>query len=64
VQRELVHTHIVVPVDTYLINLNMVVEEVTLGIKPEPEARNPKNPNPYPYNPIPNARKVFVGNKI
>jgi hypothetical protein len=28
VQRELVHTHIVVLVDTYLINLNMVVEEV------------------------------------
>jgi hypothetical protein len=27
VQRELVHTHIVVLVDTYLINLNMVVEE-------------------------------------
>ena len=28
VQRELVHTHIVVLVDTYLINLNMVVVEV------------------------------------
>lgn len=28
VQQELVHTHIVVLVDTYLINLNMVVEEV------------------------------------
>jgi hypothetical protein len=28
VQQELVHTHIVVLVDTYLIDLNMVVEEV------------------------------------
>ena len=28
IQQELVHTHIVLLVDTYLINLNMVVEEV------------------------------------
>jgi hypothetical protein len=45
-------------------DLNTKAYRVTLGIKPEPEARNPNNPNPYPYSPIPNARKVFVGSKI
>jgi hypothetical protein len=35
----------------------------TLGIKPEPEARNPKNLNPNPYSPIPDTRNIYAGSK-
>jgi hypothetical protein len=34
-----------------------------LGIKPEPEARYPKNPNPYPFSPMPVTRTIPTGNK-
>jgi hypothetical protein len=34
-----------------------------VGIKPKPEARNPKNPSPNPYSPIPDTRNVYAGSK-
>jgi hypothetical protein len=45
-----------------------VIEEeaqpaLTVGIKPEPEARNPKNPSPNPYSPIPDTRNIYAGSK-
>jgi hypothetical protein len=36
---------------------------VGLGIKPEPEARYPKHPNPYPFSPMPVTRTIPTGNK-
>jgi hypothetical protein len=36
---------------------------LTVGIKPEPKARNPKNPSPNPYSPIPDTRNVYAGSK-
>jgi hypothetical protein len=35
----------------------------TVGIKPEPEARNPKNPSPNPYSPIPDTRNIYASSK-
>jgi hypothetical protein len=54
---------------SWCLQLRAVVLEVTgvpavrVGIKPEPEARNPKNPSPNPYSPIPDTRNVYAGNK-
>jgi hypothetical protein len=36
---------------------------VGLGIKTEPEARYPKNPNPYPFSPMSVTRTIPTGNK-
>jgi hypothetical protein len=36
---------------------------VGLGIKPEPEARYPKYPNPYPFSPRPVTRTTPTGSK-
>jgi hypothetical protein len=38
--------------------------QLGLGIKPEPEARYPKHPNPYPFSPIPVTQIIRTGNKI
>jgi hypothetical protein len=38
--------------------------ELGLGIKPEPEARYPKHPNPYPFSPMPVTQIIPTGNKI
>jgi hypothetical protein len=35
-----------------------------LGIKPGPEARNPKYPNPYPFSPKPDTQIIYAGNEI
>jgi hypothetical protein len=37
---------------------------VDLGIKPRPEARNPKYPNPYPFSPKPGTQIISAGNEI
>jgi hypothetical protein len=34
---------------------------LNLGIKPEPEAQNPKNLNPNPYRPKPDTHIVSMG---
>jgi hypothetical protein len=36
---------------------------VGLGIKPEPEARYPKYPNPYPFSPKSVTRTASTGNE-
>jgi hypothetical protein len=45
----------------YFMNL---MNKVDLGIKPGPEAQNPKYPNPYPFSPKPGTQIIYAGNEI